>query len=121
MFVTPTASVAGTSVINTATSPGQIASVTVVVPHVPNVTLNKTSSNSAPNVGQQFNYTVTVMNNGSSTVNGVHVTDVIPAGLAFNSYTASQGTYNSVTGLWDVGTLASGASATLKLFVTPTD
>ncbi len=121
LFVTPTAPIAGTSVINTATSPGQIASATVVVPHVPNVTLNKTASNSAPNVGQQFNYTVTVTNNGSSTVNGVQVTDIIPAGLIFNSYTATQGTYNSVTGLWNIGTLVNGASATLKLFVTPTD
>jgi trimeric autotransporter adhesin len=44
----------------------------------------------------------------------------LPAGLTFNSYTASQGTYNSGTGIWNVGTILNGASATLRLFVTPT-
>ncbi|MEL7669642.1 hypothetical protein [Methanobacterium sp.] len=122
LFVTPTAAAAGTSIVNTATSPGQIATATVVVPVTPvsNVTLNKTASNLTPTVGQQFSYTVTATNNGPGTANNVQVTDVIPAGLTFNSYTASQGTYNSATGIWTVGTLASGASAVLQLFVTPT-
>ncbi|MCZ3367058.1 beta strand repeat-containing protein [Methanobacterium veterum] len=122
LFVTPTAAAAGTTIVNTATSPGQIVNAPVVVSTTPvsNVTITKTASNSSPNVGQQFNYTITVKNNGSGTANNVQVTDVIPAGLTFNSYTASQGTYNSATGIWTVGTLASGASATLQLFVTPT-
>ncbi len=122
LFVTPTASVAGSTLINSATIPGQIVSATVVVPTVPvsNVTLTKTASNSSPNVGQQFNYTITATNSGVGTANNVNVTDTIPAGLTFNSYTASQGTYNSATGIWNVGTLISGASAVLKLFVTPT-
>ena len=122
LFVTPTASVAGTTVTNTATSIGQIVTAAVVVPTTPvsNVTLTKTASNLAPNVGQQFNYAVTATNNGSGTASGVNVTDQIPAGLTFNSYTASQGTYDSTTGIWNVGTLTSGASAVLQLFVTPT-
>jgi uncharacterized repeat protein (TIGR01451 family) len=124
LFVTPTASVAGTTLINSATIPGQIVSATVVVPltHVPeaNVVLTKTTSNSSPKVGQQFNYTITATNNGPDTATGVQVTDKIPAGLTFNSYTASQGTYNSATGIWNVGTIVKGASAVLKLFVTPT-
>ena len=48
------------------------------------------------------------------------MTDIIPYGLIFNSYNASQGTYNSATGIWNVGTILNGASAVLKLFVTPT-
>ena len=63
---------------------------------------------------------VTATNNGPNTATGVQVTDKIPAGLTFNSYTASQGTYNSSTGIWNVGTLINGASAILQLFVTPT-
>ncbi len=122
LFVTPTASVAGTTVVNTATTIGQLVTATVVVPKtlVSNVTLTKTASNSLPNVGQQFYYTITATNSGTAAANGVQVTDVIPTGLTFNSYTATQGTYNSATGLWNVGTLASGASAVLNLFVTPT-
>ena len=122
LFVTPTASVNGTTIINTANSTGQLVTATVVIPAAPtsNVTLTKTASNSLPVVGEQFSYTITVTNNGLITATGVQVTDVIPAGLTFNSYTASQGTYNSATGIWNVGTLASGASAVLQLFVTPT-
>jgi uncharacterized repeat protein (TIGR01451 family) len=122
LYVTPTASVAGTTVINSATIPGQIATATVAVPKTPvsNVTLTKTASNSTPNVGQQFHYTLTATNHGPGTATGVQVTDVIPTGLTFNSYTASQGTYNSATGIWNVGTIASGAIATLNLYVTPT-
>ncbi|WP_048190947.1 DUF11 domain-containing protein [Methanobacterium sp. SMA-27] len=122
LFVTPTASVAGTTVTNTATSPGQTVNAAVVVPTTPvsNVTLTKTASNLVPIVGQQFHYIITATNNGPDTANGVQVTDIIPAGLTFNSYTASQGTYNSATGIWNVGTLVNGASAILQLFVTPT-
>jgi hypothetical protein len=45
---------------------------------------------------------------------------VIPTGLTFNGYSSTQGTYNSVTGIWNVGTLANGTSAKLILFATPT-
>ncbi len=73
---------------------------------VSNVTLTKTANhNLAPKVGQQFNYVVTAKNNGPDTASGVQVTDIIPANLTFNSYLASQGTYNSVTGIlerWNV-------------------
>ena len=85
-----------------------------------NVILTKTASNLAPKVGQQFHYTITATNPGPNTATGVQVTDKIPAGLTFNSYTASQGTYNSITGIWNIGTILNGASASLKLFVTPT-
>jgi uncharacterized repeat protein (TIGR01451 family) len=120
LFVTPVVSAAGTTVTNTATTTGQTASATIVVPTTPvPVVLIKTASVQIPKVGQQFNYTITATNNGPGTATGVQVTDKVPAGLTFNSYTASQGTYNSGTGIWNVGTLLNGASATLNLFVTP--
>jgi uncharacterized repeat protein (TIGR01451 family) len=121
LFVTPTASLAGTTVTNTASVPGQTATAIVAVPLTPlPVVLTKTASNFAPNIGQQFHYTLSVINNGPNTATNVHVTDLIPAGLTFNSFTASQGIYNHITGIWSVGTLVNGASATLELFVTPT-
>ncbi len=97
----------------------QTASAIVSLPKSVDVVVSSTSSNSSPIVGQPFYYTITATNNGPDTATGVQVTDVIPAGLTFNGYTATQGTYNSTTGIWNVGTLASGASATLRLFVTP--
>ena len=57
-------------------------------------------------------------NNGPATASGLKVTDSLPAGLTFNGYTASEGTYTS--GIWDIGALVNGATATLQTFVTGT-
>jgi hypothetical protein len=44
------------------------------------------------------------------------MSDNLPRGLRFVSApTPSQGTYNPATGIWNVGTLASGATATLRV------
>ena len=114
--ITNTASVAATETDpnpgdNSATAP------TTVVP-VADVAVLKTVSNPAPLVSQSFTFTITATNNGPSTANGVVVTDVLPASLGFVSAAPSQGAYVSATGVWTVGTLANGASATLTLTVT---
>ncbi|GAA4306069.1 hypothetical protein GCM10023183_20890 [Nibribacter koreensis] len=61
-------------------------------------------------------YTVGVTNNGPSTATNVVVTDKLPSSLTFVS--AVGGTYDAGTGVWTVGTLASGASATLQITAT---
>ena len=63
-------------------------------------------------------FTVTANNAGPDAATGVQVTDVLPAGLTFVSATPSQGTYTPATGLWDVGAIAAGASATLTVAAT---
>ncbi|QMU29747.1 isopeptide-forming domain-containing fimbrial protein [Adhaeribacter radiodurans] len=72
-------------------------------------------------VGTDVTYTITVTNNGPNATSAVSITDQLPAGLDFKSYTASTGvgTYNSTTGVWTVGALASGASQTLTLVAAP--
>ena len=47
----------------------------------------------------------------------VVVQDVLPSGYTFQSYTASQGTYDAVTGQWSVGALVAGEEATLEITV----
>jgi uncharacterized repeat protein (TIGR01451 family) len=129
LFVTPATSAANSTITNTATKTAEneydpttpdTYNVSIFVPVSADVQLNKTTSNASPNVGQKYNYTVIAKNNGPDTATGIVVTDVIPSGLTYNSYTASQGTYNSITGIWNIGTLLNGANATLKLYVTPT-
>lgn len=41
--------------------------------------------------------------------------DALPTGLLFQSATSSQGNYDSTSGLWSVGSLGTGASATLTI------
>ena len=81
----------------------------------------KSVNNSAPVLGTNVQFTITVSNaSGYSQATGVNVSDVLPAGLTYVSSSAAQGSYNSSTGVWTVGTLASGASTTLTITATTT-
>jgi hypothetical protein len=48
----------------------------------------------------------------------VQVTDLLPAGVSFVSANPSQGTYDNITGFWDVGTVGPGAPQTLSITAT---
>ncbi len=74
-------------------------------PQQANLVLTKTVNNPTPNVGNMISFTVTLKNTGPNTATNVQVTDPLPSGLTFVSATASQGTYNSATGVWSVGTV----------------
>ena len=58
-------------------------------------------------------------NAGPSDATGVQVRDVLPTGLDYVSSSASLGTYNEASGVWNVGSLASQRSATLQLQAKP--
>ena len=69
--------------------------------------VQKIVDNETPALGSQVNFTVRVANDIIfSTATGVEVTDILPAGMTYVSAMASQGSYNSGTGVWTVGTLA---------------
>ena len=66
--------------------------------------------------GTSNTYTITVTNNGPSTVSSLTLTDTIPAGLLNTSFgTPSLGTYDSATGLWSGLSLASGQTVSITL------
>jgi large repetitive protein len=94
-------------------------SVTILVGAI-DLELTKTADETAPGIGQQVTFTITVSNLGPHNATGVEVTDLLPEGLDFVSATPSQGTYDDETGLWIVGDIDSSASATLELIVTAT-
>ncbi|NNE44708.1 MAG: DUF11 domain-containing protein, partial [Gemmatimonadetes bacterium] len=79
--------------------------------------LAKSVDNPAPSEGTVVNYTVTVTNYGPQPATGVSVTDLLPAGVTYQSHLPSVGTYTVGTGVWSVGNLANGASATLAITV----
>jgi uncharacterized repeat protein (TIGR01451 family) len=114
--VTNTASITGADQADPNTS-NNTASVSFTIQSA-NLGVTKTVSNSTPNVGQSITYTVTVNNAGPNNATNVKVTDVLPAGVTYVSSTPSQGTYNSGTGLWTVGTINNGGSATLTITAT---
>jgi len=82
------------------------------------VALTKTASADVIKLGDTVTYTLTATNRSNATVNGVTITDNIPAGANFVSQTGCSGT-GPVT--CTVGTLASGAtSASFTITVLPT-
>jgi large repetitive protein len=82
------------------------------------LSINKTVNNATPNTGDTVIFTVTVSNAGTSNATSVVVNDLLPAGLSHTGNTPSQGTYNPATGVWSVGVLNNGASATLAINAT---
>jgi uncharacterized repeat protein (TIGR01451 family) len=73
------------------------------------------TSNPAPGAGVSVTYTVTATNNGPDPASAVTIQDLLPPSVTFVSALTSQGSYNSTSGLWTVGTLAAGAAPTLAL------
>ena len=65
--------------------------------------VTKTVDDASPNEGDTIVYTVTLKNNGPDAATSVEVTDLLPAGVTYQSDTPSQGSYVSDTGFWTVG------------------
>jgi len=115
--VSNTATVGGGGEFNlandSATDPTTIASIA-------DVALTKIASRTTVSVGGSVSYTVTATNMGPSNATGVQVTDQLPGALSFVSASPGAGTYNSATGVWNIGGLANGATTTLTITATVT-
>src|SRR5262249_17250139 len=84
-------------------------------PQNADLAVSKSVSNPTPNVGDPGTFTVRLTNNGPDAATSVTFLDPLPAGLTFVSATPSQGTYDSLTGLWTVGTVTGRAAPTLQI------
>ncbi|MFA5667606.1 MAG: DUF2341 domain-containing protein [Balneolaceae bacterium] len=94
--------------------------ITISEPITPDLSIVKSVNNSTPIEGETITYTLTVTNPGEYIATDVRVTDVLPTGLTFVSSTASQGHYNSVTGIWLVGNFAAGDTSSATLYINAT-
>ncbi|MDT8316975.1 MAG: DUF11 domain-containing protein [bacterium] len=80
----------------------------------------KSVSDATPTIGDTVTYTLTLTNNGPADASGIKVTDNLPAGVTFNSYSATQGTFNNTSGIWSVGSVTAAASNTATLYINAT-
>ncbi len=77
--------------------------------------LDMSASSLSPTYGSNVTMTLTVTHEtGTLSTNGVAVTYQLPTGLNFMSASGA-GTYNSGTGVWTIGTLNPGGSATINI------
>jgi uncharacterized repeat protein (TIGR01451 family) len=89
---------------------------TIDAPPAADLSLTLVPSSTTPNFGSNVTLNLTLTNGGPDAAAGVNVTNVLPAGLVFQSATASTGTsFNSSTGVWTIGAVNNGASATLAI------
>lgn len=79
------------------------------------LSVSKVVNNNPIKINDTISFTVTAKNNGPSNNTNVYVTDLLPSGYTFTSASATAGTYNSSTGIWSIGNLNNGSTATLTI------
>jgi uncharacterized repeat protein (TIGR01451 family) len=77
--------------------------------------IEKSVSDTAPNLGDTVTWTIDVVNKGPDTAEKVIVSDTLPDGVTF--LTASSDQFDVESGEWSIGDLAAGEGATLTFDV----
>lgn len=77
----------------------------------------ESSNNLTPSVGQEISFEITVTNDGPDDATNVEVVDQLLSGFSFVDYNATSGVYDETTGIWQLGALLNGNSATLVIDV----
>ena len=97
------------------------ATTTTTIDPAADVRISKSASPDPVAVGDPLTYSLVVTNDGPSDATGVQVVDALPGSMSFVSATPSQGTCSHTAGTvtCDLGALATGASASIPLVVTP--
>ena len=117
---TATIPMSGTSTPNSATQTAQTEYTDQYTTTTSNVytkkavlTITNTGNPTSVNVGDTVTFTINVKNTGPDTASNININDAVPTGFTLTSSSASQGAYTN--GVWNIGSLASGSSATLTL------
>ena len=82
------------------------------------LSLLKSVTPETPVAGEPVEFNIAVGNAGPDPASDIHVTELLPEGLAIPTGMAafvSQGTYDAATGNWALGDLAMGANAVMTL------
>ncbi|RBL91240.1 DUF7507 domain-containing protein [Chitinophaga flava] len=93
-------------------------SATVTRTPVTDLEVVKSVSNNTPDAGETITFTIKAINHGPSKATGVKVTDVLPDGYTFVSSTPGQGTFNSGSGIWNIGAMDANAIVNMTISAT---
>lgn len=81
------------------------------------LSITKTVSKNNPANGEDITFTITATNDGPGNSAWAQVSDVLQSGFNYVSHSTDNGTFNPTTGLWDIGFLHVGETATLTITV----
>ena len=88
-------------------------------PGSPELVQSKSVDQTTAVPGDTLTYTMGVANDGTADATGVTASDTLPPGVSFvGADTHGAGTYDPATGVWSIGSVASGTSATLTITAT---
>ncbi|GAK92355.1 conserved repeat domain protein [Nonlabens ulvanivorans] len=90
---------------------------TLEVLPVLDLSVTKTVDNIKPDVNGSVTFTILVENLGSATATDVIVEEFLPSGYNYLSHNTSTGSFDSLSGLWSVGDMIVGSTATLQITV----
>lgn len=98
---------------------GDNTSTVTTAPISADLNILKQVDKAEPLVGDTVSFQVIVTNRGPSAASGVVIKDLLPSGFTYLSALPTAGTqYNQTNGLWTVGSLLNGSSATLRVNAT---
>jgi len=97
---------------NLLTSTKQVLS---AAPQQVDLELVQSADNLTPSTGDTVNLTLSLTNNGPGVASGIVVEELLPSGLSLISAFAEQGSYDSSTGVWDVGNIRDNLTRTLTI------
>ncbi|WP_458453065.1 DUF11 domain-containing protein [Methanobrevibacter sp.] len=89
----------------------------LAVKPVVGIIINKAVNKTTPFVGDFVEHIISVKNNGTSNTTDVYVFNQLYEKLKYCDFKATRGEYNSITRIWTIGNMTSGANATLKIIV----
>src|SRR5262249_4879613 len=113
--LTNTATITGATTFDP--NPNNTTSSATETPQIADLETEKTVDNPAPNVRPTLTYTLTLNDLGPNNATNVTVQDNLPAGVTFQSASASAGSYDHTTGIWTVGTVDTSMAQTLTITV----
>lgn len=90
----------------------------ILVEMYANVSVTKTVTPGPHTIGQQITFTLVAQNAGISIATLTQVTDLLSPRYTYVSHNANTGTYNHLSGIWNLGSMAVGAQATLTITCT---
>ncbi len=70
-----------------------------------------------PTEGDLLTYNISSFNKGPGNITGLVITSLLPAEVAYVSYTANKGTYDPISGKWYIGNLENNQNASLEISV----